>query len=186
MAHKFDSGALARWMAAHVEGYVGPMTIEQFNGGQSNPTYRLVTPDKSYVMRRKPPGPIAAGAHDVTREARIESALVVVGFAVPQIFGVCEDDAVIGTAFYVMEMQVGRIFWDAALPTLDRHERAGCYASMNDTISRLHTINNNAIGLATYRKQGNYVARQISRWSLQYLIDIDTAGRDPNLDRLVD
>jgi aminoglycoside phosphotransferase (APT) family kinase protein len=185
-AHRFEEAALADWLTSHVEGYAGPLTVEQFNGGQSNPTYRLVTPGRSYVMRRKPPGPIAAGAHDVAREARVLSALGTVGFPVPRIFGLCQDDAVIGTAFYVMEMIDGRIFWDATLPLLARDERRACYEAMNDAIAQLHGVDFAAIGLGDYGKHGNYVARQVSRWSRQYLADADTAGRDPNLDRLID
>ena len=109
----FDADALERWMRAHVEGFAGPLDVEQFRGGQSNPTYRLTTPTARYVLRRKPPGPLLKGAHDVLREASVLAALWPTPVRVPQVFGVCEDEGVIGTPFYVMALVEGRIFWDA-------------------------------------------------------------------------
>jgi aminoglycoside phosphotransferase (APT) family kinase protein len=183
-AYRFDEAALARWMADHVEGYRGPLTVEQFKGGQSNPTYKLVTPGRSYVLRRKPPGDTLKGAHAVDREARVLSALGSVGFPVARVFGLCTDESVIGSWFYVMDMVEGRIFWDATFPTVSNAERPAYFDAMNAAIAGLHGIDYAAIGLEDYGKPGNYFARQIGRWSRQYLEDQD-AGRDPDMDALI-
>ena len=183
--HQFDEAALVRWMASHVEGFAGPVTVTQFKGGQSNPTYRLSTPGRDYVMRRKPPGQLLKGAHAIEREAQVLTALGGIGFPVPHIFGLCTDDAVIGSWFYVMDMVEGRIFWDATFPEVSREERPAYFDAMNETIARLHMADYQAIGLGDYGKPGNYFARQISRWSRQYLEDVE-AGRDANMDRLVE
>jgi len=183
--YRFDEAALARWMTAHVADFAGPLTVEQFHGGQSNPTYRLTTPDRRYVLRRKPPGPILNGAHAIERVARVLSALGAQGFPVPHVQALCTDDAVIGTAFYVMDLVEGRIFWDAALPEVSRVERAALYDAMNATIAQLHRHDPQAIGLGDYGRPGNYFARQITRWSDQYRADTD-AGRYPAMDRLVE
>jgi len=184
-AHRFDEAALARWMTANVEDYAGPLTVEQFKGGQSNPTYKLVTPRRSYVMRRKPPGILVKGAHAVDREARVLTALHGAGFPVARVHSLCTDDAVIGTWFYVMDMVEGRIFWDATFPDASREERPAYFDAMNATIAQLHDIDPEAVGLGDYGKPGDYFARQISRWSRQYLEDTD-AGRDPLMDRLIE
>ena len=181
----FDEAALARWMEAHVEGYSGPLSVEQFKGGQSNPTYRLSTPRRSYVLRRKPPGNLLKGAHAVDREAQVLSALAKVGFPVARVYGLCTDDSVIGSWFYVMELVEGRIFWDASFPEVPRGERAAYFGAMNQTIAQLHGIDYQAIGLGDYGKPGNYFARQIGRWSRQYLEDTD-AGRNPDMDQLLE
>jgi aminoglycoside phosphotransferase (APT) family kinase protein len=183
-AYRFDEVALARWMAAHVEGYAGPLGVEQFKGGQSNPTYKLVTPGRSYVLRRKPPGAILKGAHAVEREARVLAALGRTGYPVAHVFGLCTDESVIGSWFYVMEMVEGRIFWDATFPGVAREERPAYFDAMNAAIARLHGIEPEAIGLGDYGKPGNYFARQIGRWTRQYLEDAD-AGRNADMDALV-
>jgi aminoglycoside phosphotransferase (APT) family kinase protein len=183
-AYRFDEAALARWMAAHVEGYAGPLSVEQFKGGQSNPTYKLVTPGRSYVLRRKPPGAILKGAHAVEREARVLVALGRTGYPVAHVFGLCTDESVIGSWFYVMEMVEGRIFWDATFPGVAREERPAYFDAMNAAIARLHGIDPEAIGLGDYGKPGNYFARQIGRWTRQYLEDAD-AGRNADMDALV-
>jgi aminoglycoside phosphotransferase (APT) family kinase protein len=184
-AYRFDEDALARWMDGNVEGFSGPLTVEQFKGGQSNPTYKLVTPARSYVMRRKPPGQILKGAHAVEREAQVLSALGGTGFPVPQLHGLCTDDSVLGSWFYVMDMVEGRIFWDATFPEVSREDRPAYFDAMNATIAKLHMVDHEAIGLGEYGKAGNYFARQISRWSRQYLEDAD-AGRNPDMDALVE
>jgi aminoglycoside phosphotransferase (APT) family kinase protein len=181
----FDTAALDGWMRAHVDGYAGPLSVEQFKGGQSNPTYKLLTPDKAYVLRRKPPGQLLKGAHAVEREARVLSALGGVGFPVAHVHGLCTDEAIIGTWFYVMDMVEGRIIWDATFPDVPRSERAAHFDAMNATIAALHGIDYRAIGLEDYGRSGNYFERQIARWSKQYLDD-DQAGRDPHMDRLVE
>jgi len=179
-----DEAALGRWLAANVEGFAGPLNVAQFKGGQSNPTYKLTTPGKTYVLRRKPGGPLLKGAHAVEREARILTALGKAGFPVPRVHGLCTDDAVIGAWFYVMDMVEGRIFWDATLPELGREERAACYDAMNGAIATLHGLDYQALGLGDFGRPGNYFARQIARWSGQYLEDTEV-GRDPNMDRLI-
>ena len=184
-AYRFDEAALDRWMAEHVDGYQGPLTVEQFKGGQSNPTYKLLTPGRNYVLRRKPPGQILKGAHAVEREARVLTALGEVGFPVAKVYGLCTDDAVLGSWFYVMEMVEGRIFWDATFPDVPREERPAYFDAMNAVIARLHMVDYKAVGLEDYGKPGNYFARQISRWSRQYLEDGD-AGRNPDMDALVE
>ncbi|MET0293628.1 MAG: phosphotransferase [Phenylobacterium sp.] len=183
--YAFDEAALERWMADNVDGYAGPLSVEQFKGGQSNPTYRLRTPGRSYVLRRRPPGPILQGAHAVDREARVMTGLGAAGFPAPRIFGLCTDDEVIGSWFYVMEMVEGRIFWDGAFPEVSREERPAYFDAMNATIAALHSVDYEAVGLGDYGRPGNYFARQIGRWSRQYLEDVE-AGRDPNMDALVE
>lgn len=180
-----DEAALARWLEANVEGYAGPLQVEQFKGGQSNPTYKLVTPSRSYVLRRKPPGQLLPGAHAVDREARVQARLGEAGMPMARIYGLCTDDAVIGTWFYVMELVEGRIFWDTTFPDVPRADRAAYFDAMNETIARLHSLDPEKIGLGDYGKPGNYFARQIGRWSKQYLGD-ELAGRDPDMDALVE
>jgi aminoglycoside phosphotransferase (APT) family kinase protein len=183
--HAFDPARLDRWMAREVEGYAGPLTVEQFKGGQSNPTYKLVTPRRSYVLRRKPPGKLLPGAHAVDREYRVITALGQQGFPVARSYGLCLDETVIGTAFYVMEMVEGRIFWDPAFPEVPREERPAYFDAMNAALAALHRIDPDSAGLGDYGKPGNYFGRQIARWSKQYLEDVE-AGRLPALDRLVE
>jgi aminoglycoside phosphotransferase (APT) family kinase protein len=180
----FDEASLARWMADHVPDFAGPLTVEQFKGGQSNPTYKLVTPGRSYVLRRKPPGQILKGAHAVEREARVQGALHAQGFPVAKLHGLCTDDAVIGTWFYVMDMVEGRIFWDASVPGVSGEERAAIYDAMNATIAQLHAYDPAVIGLGDYGKPGNYFARQVDRWSRQYHEDA-AAGRDADMDAVI-
>ena len=184
-AHRFDERRLARWMEEHVADFRGPLTVEQFKGGQSNPTYKLITPSRSYVLRRKPTGQLLKGAHAIEREARVLAALGPAGFPVAQIYGLCTDKDVIGSWFYVMEMIEGRIFWDATFPDVGVAERAVYFEAMNATIAALHRFEPAAIGLLDYGRPGNYFERQIARWSKQYLEDAE-AGRDPDMDRLVE
>ena len=179
----FDAGALDRWMAAHVEGYAGPLTVNQFKGGQSNPTYELATPQRRYVLRRKPPGKLLPSAHAVDREHRVITALGATGFPVPRTYGLCADDGVIGTMFYVMERMEGRILWDLTLPGLSREARRAVYLDQVDVLARLHTVDPAAIGLGDYGKPGNYFARQVDRWSKQYRASETEAL--PEMDRLI-
>jgi aminoglycoside phosphotransferase (APT) family kinase protein len=184
-AHRFDVAALERWMEGAVAGFAGPLTVEQFKGGQSNPTYRLVTPRRTYVLRRKPPGKLLPGAHAVDREFRVISALGTLGFPVAQAHALCLDEAVIGTAFYVMGMVEGRIFWDPTFGEVPREQRPAYFDAMNATIAQLHLIDPEAAGLGDFGKPGNYFARQIARWSQQYRADAE-AGRIAAMDRLVE
>ena len=183
-AHRFDVAALERWMANSVEVFAGPLSVEQFRGGQSNPTYKLVTPARSYVLRRKPPGKLLPGAHAVDREYRVITALGAQGFPVARTYGLCLDESVIGTAFYVMELVEGRIFWNVTFPEVPRAERPAYFDAMNATLAALHGIDPEAAELGDYGKPGNYFARQIGRWSKQYLED-EEAGRVAEMDRLV-
>jgi aminoglycoside phosphotransferase (APT) family kinase protein len=182
-AHRFDAASLEAWMAREVEGFAGPLAIEQFRGGQSNPTYKLTTPARSYVLRRKPPGKLLPGAHAVDREYRVITALGGQGFPVARTYGLCLDEAVIGTPFYVMEMVEGRIFWDVAFPELSAADRPRYFDAMNRVIAQLHQIEPEAAGLGDYGKPGNYFGRQIARWSKQYEADVE-AGRVAAMDRL--
>lgn len=180
-----DEIALTGWMATNIEGFLGPLSVEQFNGGQSNPTYLLSTPRARYVLRRKPPGLLLKGAHDVLREARVLQALHGSDVPVAQVLGICEDETVLGSQFYVMEMVEGRVFWDAAFTDLPIHERAAYFDEMNRVIAALHSVDPFAAGLSDFGKPGNYFARQIGRWSQQYMED-HLAGRLAHMDALVE
>jgi aminoglycoside phosphotransferase (APT) family kinase protein len=166
--HRFDEARLDEWMRANVEGYRGPLAVSQFKGGQSNPTYRLDTPDRAYVLRRKPFGKLLPSAHAVDREYRVITALHATGFPVARSYGLCTDDSVIGAAFYIMSMVEGRIFWDGTLPGIEPSERRAIYESEIRTLARLHQYDPEKIGLSDYGKSGNYFARQIDRWTKQY------------------
>ena len=166
--HRFDVAKLTRYLESHLADFAGPLTVKQFRGGQSCPTYRLDTPGQAYVLRRKPPGKLLPSAHAVNREYRVMSALAGTGVAVPQTYLLCEDAEVVGTPFFVMEYVPGRIFWDLAVPGLAGAERAAIYDAMNQTIAQLHAVNYGAIGLADYGRPVGYVARQIDRWTKQY------------------
>ena len=182
--HRLDENRLSAWLAETVADYAGPLTVLQFKGGQSNPTYRLDTPGRSYVLRRKPFGPLLPSAHAVDREFRVISALHAAGFPVARAFGLCEDDSVIGSTFYVMEMVEGRILWDARLPDIPKAERRAIFEAEIDTLAKLHSFDPAAIGLGDYGKPGNYFERQIGRWTKQYRAsEID---RTEEMDRLIE
>jgi aminoglycoside phosphotransferase (APT) family kinase protein len=182
---RFDEAALAAWMQDHVGGFAGPLRVTQFKGGQSNPTYRLDAASGSYVLRRKPPGKLLPGAHAVEREYRVISALGGAGFPVPRVHGLCEDESIIGTPFYVMDLVEGRIVWEAHFPGLSNEQRAAHFDAMNATIAQLHSFDPVALGLGDYGRAAGFVERQVARWSKQYLADTD-AGRVPAMDQLVD
>ena len=165
---RLDLDRLGTWMSAHVEGYAGPLAHRKFAGGQSNPTYRLDTPERRYVLRRKPFGPILPSAHAVEREYRVIAGLYPTGFPVPRPYGLCEDEGVIGAPFYVMEMVEGRTLWDGAMPDAAPAERTTHYHAMVDTLAALHTTDYQAAGLGDYGKPGNYFERQVARWTKQY------------------
>jgi aminoglycoside phosphotransferase (APT) family kinase protein len=176
--HAFDTAALTAWLEQNLPGFQGPLTVEMFKGGQSNPTYKLNTPSRSYVMRAKP-GPVAKllpSAHAVEREFAVMTGLGGTDVPVPKMFCLCEDESVIGRAFYVMEFMQGRVLWDQALPGMQPAERAAIYDEMNRVIAALHTVDVAAQGLAGYGKPGNYFERQIGRWSKQYKASADGAG----------
>jgi len=183
-SHRFDEAKLATWMEAHVEGYRGPLTVRQFKGGQSNPTYQLITPTKKYVMRRKPPGKLLPSAHAVDREYRVIAALHPLGYPVARPYGLCEDDSVIGTMFYIMDMVEGRIIWDATLPDYTPPQRAAIYDAKVSTFAALHTVDWRKAGLEGFGKEGDYIARQIHRWTKQY--QLSETVKIPEMDRLID
>jgi aminoglycoside phosphotransferase (APT) family kinase protein len=184
-AHRFDAARLEAFMAREVPGFAGPLDVQQFKGGQSNPTYKLITPGRCYVLRRKPPGKLLPGAHAVDREYQVIEALGRQGFPVARALALCLDGAVIGTAFYIMEMVEGRIVWDASFPMVTDAERPFYFDAMNATMAQLHCIDPLQAGLGDYGKPGNYFARQIGRWSKQYADDVE-AGRVGSMDRLVE
>lgn len=169
---KFDVDALDAYMKAHVEGYLGgPLVVEQFKGGQSNPTFKIGNGSQQYVLRTKP-GPAAKllpSAHAIDREYRVMDALQKAGFPAARQYALCLDESVIGRAFFIMEFIEGRVLWDQALPGMAPAERGAIYDEINSVIARLHSIDYAAIGLADYGKPGNYFARQIERWTKQYL-----------------
>jgi aminoglycoside phosphotransferase (APT) family kinase protein len=167
-SHKFDQSRLHDWMTGNVEGYAAPLEVRQFKGGQSNPTYQLITPAKKYVMRRKPPGKLLPSAHAVDREYRVITALYPTGFPAPRTYGLCTDEDVIGTMFYVMDMVEGRVLWDQSLPTYAPAERYAIHMAALKTLADLHNTAYMAIGLEGFGRQGNYMSRQIDRWTKQY------------------
>ena len=184
--HRFDESRLADYLAQHLPGFAGPLQVQQFQGGQSNPTYLLSTPTGRYVMRSKP-GPVAKllpSAHAIEREFRVMAALGAQGIPVPQMHVLVEDESVIGRAFFVMSHVAGRIFWDPALPGLEPAARAAIYDEMNRVLAALHSVDVVAAGLADFGKAGNYFERQIGRWSRQYRAS-ETETLEA-MDRLID
>jgi aminoglycoside phosphotransferase (APT) family kinase protein len=167
-ALRIDVASLERYLAANVRGFAGPLTVRQFKGGQSNPTYLLETPRRRYVLRRKPPGKLLPSAHAVDREYRVIRALHAQGFPVAEPLAYCADESVAGTPFYVMDFVDGRVFWEPQMPGIDAAGRTAVYDSMNATIAQLHGFDPAKIGLGDFGKGENYVARQVERWSKQY------------------
>ncbi|RYH00969.1 phosphotransferase family protein [Salipiger sp. IMCC34102] len=180
----FDEAALAGWLEDHVAGFTGPLTVRQFRGGQSNPTFLLQTAGGDYVLRRKPSGKLAKGAHAVDREARVQRALANTDVPVAKIHALCEDSEIIGSEFYIMAPVEGRIVWDARFPDVSAAERPAYFDEMNRVIAALHSVDYQAAGLGDYGRPGNYFERQIGRWTKSYLADTD-AGRDDDMDALI-
>ncbi len=173
-SHAFDVQALQDHLHAHLPGFAGPLQVEQFKGGQSNPTYKLITPQRSYVMRSKP-GPatkLLPSAHAIEREFRVMSALRGSEVPVPRMHLLCEDESVIGRSFFIMEFMPGRVLWDQSLPDMTPTERGQIYDEMNRVIAAMHQVDVRAVGLSDFGKPGSYFERQISRWSKQYLASI--------------
>ena len=166
--HEFDRERLAAFLRDHVGAFSGAVAVEQFAGGQSNPTYLVTAGSGRYVLRRKPPGTLLPSAHAVDREYRIMRALAASDVPVPKVFALCDDPAVIGTAFFLMEYVPGRVFWDATLPGVAPAERAALYDELNRVIAALHGVDQAAVGLADYGRPGDYLRRQIARWTRQY------------------
>ncbi len=182
--HTFDTASLARHLRTHVGDPAHSLVVEQFQGGQSNPTYRVTTADRRYVLRRKPPGTLLPSAHAIDREYRVMSALAATDVPVAKMYALCEDEAVIGTPFYLMEYIEGRILWDPTLPGMAAADRAAHYDELNRVLAMLHEVDHAAIGLSDYGKSGHYIARQIARWSKQY--QAGSAEPIPAMDRLIE
>jgi aminoglycoside phosphotransferase (APT) family kinase protein len=183
-SHRFDEARLLVWMQANVEGFKGPMEVRQFKGGQSNPTYQLVTPTKKYVMRRKPPGNLLPSAHAVDREFMAINALYPLGYPVARPYGLCMDESVVGTIFYVMDNVEGRILWDGTLPDYKPAERRAIYEAKVKTFADLHNVDWKKAGLEGYGKEGDYIARQIHRWTKQY--KMSETMQIPEMEKLID
>ncbi len=179
-----DEQALAAWMARNVTGFVGPLRLSKFEGGQSNPTFRIHTNAGDYVLRRKPLGPVLPSAHAVDREFRVLSAMHKAGIPVPRVRELCMDETVLGSIFYVMDMVPGRVFWDPRLPELSHQDRDAIFDSMNDTIARIHQLDPDAIGLGDFGRKEDYLQRQIARWTRQY--QASATGPNPHMDLLID
>jgi aminoglycoside phosphotransferase (APT) family kinase protein len=165
---KIDSTNLQPWIDEYVPNTGKIKAIEQFKGGQSNPTYKIITESKNLVLRRKPPGKLLPSAHAVDREYKVITALYETDVPVPKTYGLCEDDDVAGTAFFVMDFLDGDLFWDPMIPSMTNTDRTEIYKNKNKTLAKLHSVDYKKIGLEDYGKPGNYVARQVSRWSKQY------------------
>ena len=181
---KFDESKLQEWLGDKIPGTVKILQVSQFKGGQSNPTYKILTEKKNFVLRRKPPGKLLKSAHAVDREYKVITALQNTEVPVPKTYGLCEDRDVIGTEFFVMDFLDGNIYWDLMLADKSPAERRSIYLSKNKVIAELHKVNYQAVGLSDYGKPGNYVARQVSRWTKQYLAS--QTEEIPAMNRLID
>ena len=183
-AHRFDVVTLERYLRGQIDGFEGPLTVAQFEGGQSNPTFRLDAGGKSYVLRRKPPGKLLPSAHAVDREFRVMRALADTPVPVARCLCLCTDESVVGSMFYVMDYVRGRVLWDPLLPGMTPIDRAAIFDEANRVIAALHAIDPAAVGLADYGRPGNYFARQIDRWSRQY--KASETEPIPAMDRLIE
>ena len=183
-ADRLDEAKLTAWMEANVAGFRGPLELTKFKGGQSNPTYRIDSPTGRYVLRRKPFGPLLPSAHAVDREYKVQAGLHRTGFPVARQYGLCTDDSVVGSWFYIMDMVDGRTIWNGAMPNASPDERRATYAAMIDTLARLHQTPIADAGLEDFGKPGNYFGRQVERWTKQYkLAETETI---PEVDRLIE
>jgi aminoglycoside phosphotransferase (APT) family kinase protein len=182
--HRFDEARLECYLRERMPDFRGPLTVRQFVGGQSNPTFMLETPDARFVMRKKPPGTLLPSAHAVEREYRIIKALAATDVPVPRAHLLCEDTAVIGTAFFVMDFVDGRIMRDPMIPDSNPRERTACYDSMNDVLAKLHRVDFRAVGLGDYGRPEAYVQRQLARWTKQY--EASKLDEIPEMDRLIE
>jgi aminoglycoside phosphotransferase (APT) family kinase protein len=183
-AHRFDERALDVYLTQHIDGYEAGLVVRQFEGGQSNPTFALRAGTREFVLRKQPPGALLPSAHQVDREYRVMDALAGSDVPVPKMYVLCEDPAVIGTKFYVMEKVAGRVFTDLLLPSMDNSQRRAVYKDLARVLAALHCVDHRAVGLAEFGKPGNYFTRQISRWSKQYIAS-QTEGL-PAMDKLME
>ena len=182
--HQFDVGALRNYMRENVKGFSGELVVEEFAGGQSNPTYLLTTGGEQYVLRRKPPGNLLKSAHAVDREYRVLTALQSTDVPTAKTYSLCTDDSVIGTWFYIMEYLDGRVIWDSTAGPYAKEERHDIWDAANDAIARLHNVDFEAVGLSDFGKHSDYIARQISRWSGQY--EYTKTESNPYMDNLIE
>ena len=182
-ADRLDEAKLSAWLEANVAGYQGPMQLTKFKGGQSNPTYKIAAASGNYVLRRKPFGPLLPSAHAVDREYKVQAALAKAGWTVAPQYGLCTDDSVIGSWFYVMGMVDGRTIWDGSMPNDAPEYRRATYNAMIDTLAGLHAVDVDAAGLSDYGKPGNYFGRQVERWTKQYKL-AETETMD-SMERLI-
>ncbi|MBI2719693.1 MAG: phosphotransferase family protein [Rhizobiales bacterium] len=183
VAADISAAPLAEYLAARIDGFAGPLTVERFKGGQSNPSYLLSTPERRYVLRRKPFGRLLPSAHAIEREYRITLALSGAGFPVARPHLLCTDESIVGAPFYVMDHVAGRIFWEPCAPGLSAADRAAIFAALNATLARLHSLDYASLGLADFGRPEGYVARQIGRWSEQYRAS--ESERIDDMDRLI-
>ncbi|MFC0588881.1 phosphotransferase family protein [Novosphingobium aquiterrae] len=183
-ADKLDEGKLAEWMTANVAGFQGPLHLTKFKGGQSNPTYKVAAKSGNYVLRRKPFGPLLPSAHAVDREYKVQNALNKAGFPAAKQYGLCTDDSVVGSWFYIMDMVDGKTIWDGAMPGAEPEYRRATYMAMIDTLAQLHTVDVEAVGLSDFGKPGNYFGRQIDRWTKQY--KLSETEHMPDMERLIE
>ncbi|MFC4295749.1 phosphotransferase family protein [Novosphingobium tardum] len=183
-ADRLDEARLAAWMEANVEGFRGPLKLTKFKGGQSNPTYRIDAASGSYVLRRKPFGQLLPSAHAVDREYRVQAGLYKTGFPVSRQYGLCTDDSVVGSWFYIMGLVDGRTIWDGSMPGAQPAERRATYEAMIDTLAALHSVDLAAAGLEEFGKPGNYFGRQVDRWTKQYRLS-ETERMEP-MERLIE
>jgi aminoglycoside phosphotransferase (APT) family kinase protein len=182
-ADRLDEGKLTEWMQANVEGFKEPLQLSKFKGGQSNPTYKIGAQSGNYVLRRKPFGPLLPSAHAVDREYKVQAGLHKTGFPVARQYGVCTDDSVVGSWFYVMGMVDGRTIWNGAMPGSDPVERRAVYFEMIDVLAQLHNTDIDAAGLSDFGKPGNYFGRQVDRWTKQYRLSETEVM--PEMERLI-
>ncbi len=182
-AHRFAKRELESYLSRVLGGFAGPMSVLQFRGGQSNPTFHISSSEKEYVLRKKPPGKLLPSAHAIDREYRMLQALLDSDVPVPRVLHFCDDDTVIGTPFYIMEYLPGRILRDPLLPDMDSAERKAIYDAMNDTLARLHNLDWKAVGLEDYGKPDNYIERQVALWSRHY--EASKTGEVPAMDQLM-
>lgn len=181
---RLDEARLTAWFEAHVAGFEGPLAVSKFKGGQSNPTYRIDAPSGPYVLRRKPFGKLLPSAHAVDREYKVQAALSGTGYPVARQYGLCTDDGVIGSWFYVMGCVDGRTIWDGSMPGATPAQRRAVYDAMVDALADLHAVDVDAVGLTDFGKPGNYFGRQVDRWTKQYrLSETETM---PEMERLIE
>ena len=166
--HTFDKSKLSEYLEDHIPEFQGPVQSTKFKTGQSNPTFLIETADRKFVLRKKPPGKLLPSAHAVDREFKVLKALEETNVPVPKVFHLCEDAAIVGTMFYIMEYVEGRIFWDPTLPEVDNKTRSEIYEATNEVLAYLHQVNIEKVGLSDFGKPGSYFERQVSRWIRQY------------------